>query len=107
MKMINTRKYEGHTLNHPIHMDEPNPHDGGHREMLCGGGIIGWLQMDDYPSADANAMLLADAPNLLEQVEKLQHRIGEITDLCMEEIERKGAYDAPQIALDIMELVRR
>ena len=43
--------------------------------------------------------------DLLEQVKKLQQIIGEITDLCMEEIERKGAYDAPQIALDIMELI--
>ncbi len=45
------------------------------------------------------------ASDLLEQVKKLQQIIGEITDLCMEEIERKGAYDAPQIALDIMELI--
>ena len=73
--MIDTDKYEGHTLNHPIHMDEPNPHDGGHREMLCDGGIIGWLQMDDYPSADANAMLLADAPLLLAEVKRLRDGI--------------------------------
>jgi CHAD domain-containing protein len=45
------------------------------------------------------------ASDLLEQVKKLQQIIGDITDLCMEEIERKGAYDAPQIALDIMELI--
>tara|TARA_R100000005_G_C4813442_1_gene98620 strand:+ start:44 stop:346 length:303 start_codon:yes stop_codon:yes gene_type:complete len=73
--MIDTDKYEGHTLNHPIHMDEPNPHDGGHREMLCDGGIVGWLQMDDYPSADVNAMLLADAPLLLEEVKRLREGI--------------------------------
>ena len=73
--MIDTDKYEGHTLNHPIHMDEPNPHDGGHREMLCDGGIVGWLQMDDYPSADVNAMLLADAPLLLEEVKRLREKI--------------------------------
>ncbi len=81
--MIDTDKYEGHTLNHPIHMDEPNPHDGGHREMLCDGGIIGWLQMDDYPSADANAMLLADAPLLLEEVKRLR----EITEYVKSSID--------------------
>ena len=78
--MIDTDKYEGHTLNHPIHMDEPNPHDGGHREMLCDGGIIGWLQMDDYPSADANAMLLADAPLLLTEVKRLREALLRIAD---------------------------
>ena len=40
--------------------------------MLCDGGIVGWLQMDDYPSADVNAMLLADAPLLLEEVKRLR-----------------------------------
>ena len=78
--MIDTDKYEGHTLNHPIHMDEPNPHDGGHREMLCDGGIVGWLQMDDYPSADVNAMLLADAPLLLAEVKRLHHVEGILDD---------------------------
>ena len=73
--MIDTDKCEGHTLNHPIHMDEPNPHDGGHREMLCDGGIVGWLQMDDYPSADVNAMLLADAPLLLAEIKRLRKAI--------------------------------
>jgi hypothetical protein len=86
--MIDTDKYEGHTLNHPIHMDEPNPHDGGHREMLCDGGIIGWLLMDNrhYPSADANAMLLADAPKLLAEVKRLRG----IAKTCLEAIEAGG-----------------
>ena len=75
--MIDTDKYEGHTLSHPIHMDEPLHHKGEgknittEREMLCDGGIIGWLVMDDYPSADANAMLLADAPLLFEFIQKI------------------------------------
>ena len=58
MKMINTRKFDGHT-----------PAD------------------------------------LLEQVKKLQQIIGEITDLCMEEIESKGRFGANQKILDIMELI--
>ena len=61
--MIDKDKYEGHTLTSPIEMDEPD--NTGHMEMLCNGGIIGWLKMGNYPSADVNAKLLIDAPRLL------------------------------------------
>ena len=90
--MIDTDKYEGHTLNHPIHMDEPNPHDGGHREMLCDGGIIGWLLMDNYPSADANAMLLADAPLLLAEVKRLRKLEAAVVGSWMESCDRGSPW---------------
>ena len=60
---MNAERFDGHTLNDTLEMGEPD-HDGA-REMLCGGGIVGWLTMADHPSAEANARLIAAAPDLL------------------------------------------
>jgi hypothetical protein len=67
---MNTEQFDGHTLNDSLKMDEPD-YDNA-REMLCGGGIVGWLTMGDYPSAEANARLIAAAPDLLAEVKRLR-----------------------------------
>lgn len=75
------------------------------KKMVEDAGLIddndGWLDVHYRKIAH----LLAEVKRLREEIKKLQQIIGEITDLCMEEIERKGAYDAPQIALEIMERI--
>ncbi len=71
--MIDTDKYEGHTLNDSLKMGEPDYDDA--REMLCGGGLVGWLIMSDHPGAETNAQLIADAPLLLEEVKRLREGI--------------------------------
>ena len=65
-------KYEGHTLDEQLTIDDPD-HTGA-REILCGGGIVGWLTMADYPSANANAQLIAAAPDLLAEVLRLREQ---------------------------------
>tara|TARA_Y100000592_G_scaffold89076_1_gene145789 strand:- start:38211 stop:38573 length:363 start_codon:yes stop_codon:yes gene_type:complete len=119
MKMINTLKFNGHTpadtyawsslrLTGTVGLSHNEKEEASRGLTGCKINFdtpdIRW-GVEDIDAALANQLLIMSAPDLLEQVEKLQHRIGEITDLCMEEIERKGAYDAPQIALDIMELI--
>jgi hypothetical protein len=71
--MIDTDKYEGHTLNDSLKMGEPDYDDA--REMLCGGGLVGWLIMSDHPGAETNAQLIADAPLLLAEVKRLREAI--------------------------------
>jgi hypothetical protein len=68
--MIDTDEFEGHTLHKPIQMDEPD--SSGSREMVCDGGIVGWLMMDNYPSANVDAKLIAAAPDLLAEVKRLR-----------------------------------
>ena len=98
--MIDTDKYEGHTLNHPIHMDKPLHHKGEgknittEREMICDGGIIGWLVMDDYPSADVNAMLLADAPLLLAEVKRLREEVSSVIREMLSDSEEDPSWGA-------------
>ena len=78
---MNAERFDGHTLNDTLEMGEPD-HDGA-REMLCGGGIVGWLTMADHPSAEANARLIAAAPDLLaelieacERIERLENALN-------------------------------
>lgn len=68
--MVDTEQFDGHTLNDSLKMGEPDHDDA--REMLCGGGLVGWLIMSDHPGAEANAQLIAAAPDLLAEVKRLR-----------------------------------
>ena len=82
--MIDTDKFEGHTLHTTtLHMDEAD--SNGSREMrLSDGGIVGWLIMDNYPKADINAKLIAAAPELLAEVKRLRGLSNALWDhICL------------------------
>jgi hypothetical protein len=84
---MNTDQFDGHTLNDSLKMGEPDHDDA--REMLCRGGIVGWLIMSDHPTAETNARLIAAAPDLLDLLIDARRMVKELHAL----LERVGHED--------------
>jgi hypothetical protein len=85
MKEIDIEQFEGHTMDGVMEVDPPSIFvkmtDGSgdrSREIRVDGGIVAWLIMDDYPSAEANLKLILSAPELLKEVKQLRKKIDNV-----------------------------
>ncbi len=83
--MIDTDKYEGHTLNN-LEIDADLPTWG----VYDGNGkvVADYNPTDDVDINEANARLIADAPLLLEEVKRLRDILG-----CIKGIEMDWGID--------------
>jgi len=78
--MIDTDKYEGHTLNN-LEIDADLPTWG----VYDGNGkvVADYNPTDDVDINEANARLIADAPLLLEEVKRLHKEVDQLSiDVC-------------------------
>lgn len=70
--------FEGHTLSPPLTLDAPDYQ--GAREIRSDDEIVGWLTMDDYAGAEANARFLLAAPHLHAENIRLMAILKKISD---------------------------